>query len=260
MAELTQTFEWSPLFAGAQGAETAEVTSLHGGGVVAQGKIINNGSENKAHYMIQYRILLDNEWNTQSVIVLNVTTGQTLVLYTDGAGHWLDENGTKLPALTQCRDIDIPESVLMKTFPIRRLKLEAWARCKTRSASVFVTASTLHVDLQTHRYSCYDDDWMLFRYDGGISGISTEFFTDKGCFVNKFIEGWSFTACYHTWQRDWESPSEHPTLPPRTKRLSIMGGVEDTLEYSDIGSDHEYRESAGVILDDNIEYEDIDGD
>ncbi|KAL3466193.1 putative glycolipid-binding-domain-containing protein [Aspergillus heterothallicus] len=263
MSSLTKTFRWTHLFGGAEGTEIATVTTLSGC-IVAEGEIIKAGEvENAAPCTIRYRILLSDEWHTRKAKINNITAEQTLVLHASGSGQWFDDDGADLPSLDKCMDIDIPESILMKTFPLRRRNLEAWEQARTRSASVHATALALHVDLERHIYSCYDDEWMLYRYDGRTSGATAEFFTDKECFVTKSIEGWSFTACYHAFSRDWEAPSEHhPTIPPRTRKVSVMDIDETEMEFSDSrsGSDRDDYSENHVLLNDYTEYEPLDGD
>ncbi|CEL07590.1 hypothetical protein ASPCAL10747 [Aspergillus calidoustus] len=264
MTDLNQPdpFRWSPLFGGGKGFEEARVTSFKGG-ILAIGKIVSEGNDEKTRYSTNYRILLDDEWRTQNVKIYNSWTGEVRKeLYTDGLGKWVDGNGKIILTLNNCRDVDIPESTLMKTFPIRRLNLREWGRHKICTASVHVTATTTEVVVQKHLYSCYDDDWMLFRYEGLTSGFTTDFFTDKDRFVDRIIEGWSFTALYHHAQRDKACPSEHPTIQPRTKRGSAMSLHSGEFEYSDSGRDYLQEEDSddGVYLDDDFEYDEIDGD
>ncbi|KAL2794462.1 putative glycolipid-binding-domain-containing protein [Aspergillus keveii] len=264
MADLEQLgrLSWSPLFGGGKGFEKARVTFFKGC-IIAKGKIVSKGNDEKTGYLIKYRILLDYEWRKHNVKIYNSWTGEALKeLYTDGLGKWFDGDGKEIPNLDNCRDVDIPESTLMKTFPIRRMNLREWERYKTRSASGHVTTSTIEVDVQKHLYSCYDDDWWLFRYEGLTSGFTTDFFTDEEGFVNKIIRGWSFTALYHHVKRDKARPSEHPKIPPRTKGGSAMSLDSDKSEYSDCEIDNLLEDDSDndVFLDDDFEYDEIGGD
>jgi hypothetical protein len=68
---------------------------------------------------VRYAIDLDRRWQTRRAEV-RITDGPSLLLDSDGRGHWAAGGGRVLE-LDGCRDIDLEISPSTNTLPIRRL-------------------------------------------------------------------------------------------------------------------------------------------
>jgi hypothetical protein len=89
------------------------------------GAVISDRSEHP--FGLTFGLEVDGSWNvTRSAISLG--NGRSLVLRSDGKGHWTDCHGVSLPELNGCIDIDISATPLTNTLPIRRLGLSAGER------------------------------------------------------------------------------------------------------------------------------------
>ena len=63
---------------------------------------------------------------------MHVTGRDRVCLRADGAGNWTDADGTPLPALQGCVDVDLSGSPFTNTLPIRRLGDNLRARQEIR--------------------------------------------------------------------------------------------------------------------------------
>ena len=90
------------------------------GGLVARGVIV--GGEAGAPYGVHFTIVCDQRWTAQS-LDLETTDGRAVRLRSDGAGSWSDADGSDLPRLAGCVDVDLQGSPFTNTLPIRRTGL-----------------------------------------------------------------------------------------------------------------------------------------
>ena len=104
-----------------------------------------------AIYGLQYRIECDASWAVRS-IVLNVAGGGNLTLYSDGKGHWHDDQNHALPELDGFIDIDISATPFTNTLPIQRLKLAQLERRFIRV--VYISVPDLQIRAVEQAYTC----------------------------------------------------------------------------------------------------------
>jgi hypothetical protein len=75
-------------------------------------------------WALTYTIVLDAEWRVRSVAVTDHAGDRRLRLIADGGGAWTTGDGTALPELDGCIDVDLVATPFTNTLPIRRLRLE----------------------------------------------------------------------------------------------------------------------------------------
>ena len=69
-------------------------------------------------------MVMDAEWRVRSVAVTDHAGDRRLRLLADGGGAWTTGDGTPLPQLDGCIDVDLVATPFTNTLPIRRLGLE----------------------------------------------------------------------------------------------------------------------------------------
>lgn len=83
-----------------------------------------------------YLVTTDAHFRTREVLVW-LTSGPRLHLHSDGLGHWHDlRDGSSLPALAGCIDVDLGMSPVTNTLPILRLGLDIGQTADIRAAYV----------------------------------------------------------------------------------------------------------------------------
>ena len=75
---------------------------------------------------------------------------RSLLLPSDGQGHWTDHEDRALDTLSGCVDIDISATPLTNTLPINRLGLKETEAETIRVA--YVSVPTLALDVHEQRY------------------------------------------------------------------------------------------------------------
>ena len=114
-ADVNRSYRWTTEKGG--GLEHVELDS-GGADVTAEGVLI--GPAGGRLFACSYALRCDERWQVRSLDV-HVAGQGTVCLRADGAGNWTDANGTPLPALQGCTDIDLSGSPFTNTLPIRRL-------------------------------------------------------------------------------------------------------------------------------------------
>jgi hypothetical protein len=102
----------------------------------------------------RYRAEMDRDWRILGIEVTVEHAGEkerSLVLRSDGAGHWRDGEGTSLPQFDGCLDIDISATPFTNTLPIRRLRLEPGQVEPIRV--LFIHVPTLETEPWDQRYT-----------------------------------------------------------------------------------------------------------
>ncbi len=87
-------------------------------GVTAEGVLI--GPAGGRLFACSYLLCCDEQWRVRRLDVHVAGKGR-VSLRADGAGNWSDADGTPLPALQGCTDVDLSGSPFTNTLPIRRL-------------------------------------------------------------------------------------------------------------------------------------------
>lgn len=95
------------------------------GVIVADGFAIAKPGE--APMRVRYQVVCDADWVTRGVAVtIEIGHGSPTVIEmrSDGNGHWTNSDGSPLPQLDGCIDVDLSITPFTNTLPIRRLGLE----------------------------------------------------------------------------------------------------------------------------------------
>lgn len=119
---------------------------------------------------VSYRLECDATWRfvRLDITVTRASGSSRMSLSVDDDGHWL-RDGTALPALAGCIDIDIDVTPFTNTLPIRRL---AWLPGTSQDLDVaYVRVPELTVEPHRQRYTLLaagdTRDETVFRYESG---------------------------------------------------------------------------------------------
>ena len=142
-----RTVCWTP--AGGAGFEHLQLRAEEGG-YVARSIVL--GVDDETPFRLQYKIKTDQAWRTRKVWVRAATPfGESAqALRSDGQGNWRNEDGTDLPELRDCVDVDITTTPFTNTLPINRLRLTPGQSADIRV--VYVTAPSLDISVSAQRY------------------------------------------------------------------------------------------------------------
>ena len=153
-----RTVCWTPV--GSAGFEHLQLRAEEGG-YVARSTVLGIGDE--APFRLQYKIKADKDWRTRKVWVRAATpiAESALALRSDGHGNWRNEDGTELPELRECIDVDIMATPFTNTLPINRLRLAPGQSADARV--VYVTAPSLEISVSPQRYSCRRESEIFFE-------------------------------------------------------------------------------------------------
>ncbi len=107
-------------------------------------------------WAVHYTITLDERWATRAarVVCWSVDGERAMRLDADGAGHW-EIDGSPVPELDGCLDVDLESSACTNTIPVRRLTLEVGQSAQAPAA--YVRALDLRVERLDQTYSRLDD-------------------------------------------------------------------------------------------------------
>jgi len=134
---------------------------------------------------VQYQVVCDDDWQTQTVAVTQWRDGasRTLALTRDATDHWY-VNGNQVPALTGCKDIDLGITPATNTLPIRRLALAVGARTAVTAAWVRFPALTV-APLAQHYTRLAEQQ---YRYES--TNFVTEITVDDRGIAVQYAGGW----------------------------------------------------------------------
>jgi hypothetical protein len=120
--------------------------------------------ENGTAWVVRYAISVDERWITRTARVWGRSpAGQReLSLEADGRGHWRVD-GSTVPDLDGCTDVDLESSACTNTLPVHRLGLESGQRAQAPAA--YVGAVGLEVQRLEQEYVRLDDEGGRERYD-----------------------------------------------------------------------------------------------
>jgi hypothetical protein len=146
-----------------EGIEHLAFEAKHGAkGAVIRAESVVIGERYGKSYGLCYAIECDARWHV-TWAALRVMGGRSLVLHSDGEGHWRDGEGRPLDALDGCIDIDIAATPFTNTLPIRRLGLERGERRPICVA--YIAAPELEPKPVEQAYVCIEPD-REYRYEG----------------------------------------------------------------------------------------------
>jgi hypothetical protein len=141
---------------------------------------------------LRYQVVCDADWVTRGVAVTTeIAHGSPAVIEmrSDGNGHWSNSDGSALPHLDGCIDVDINVTPYTNTLPIRRLRLAEGA---TETITVvYINVETLSVEPREQRYTRLSADTV--RYEGVPSGFTAELAVDADGLVRNYPGLWTRT-------------------------------------------------------------------
>jgi hypothetical protein len=160
-------------------------------GVTAEGVLI--GPAGGRLFACSYLLCCDEHWRVRRLDVHVAGKGR-VSLRADGAGNWTDADGTPLPALQGCMDVDLSGSPFTNTLPIRRLgdTLQAQAQARQEIRVAYVDLPKLDVQPVSQAYTRVapdrvrfeslsrpfaadldvDDDGLVLRYEGLFTRVA----------------------------------------------------------------------------------------
>lgn len=152
-------------------------------GYLAESVVI--GARNGRGFGLSYRILCDDAWRLREARLALVGQGQVLDLCADGQGRWWRRDGTRLPELDGCIDIDLSATPFTNTLPIRRLGL---AEGESRALRVaYVPVPGFEIVAVDQRYTCLEAG-RRYRYEGLFRGFVGELPVDADGLVIDYPE------------------------------------------------------------------------
>lgn len=147
--------------------------------IVADGVVV--GDRGDGPFGCSYRICCDTAWRVRSV-ELHAAGGASLVLTSDGEGHWRDGDGAPQPQLSGCLDVDIAATPFTNTLPVRRLG--AALRRRTRIAVVYIPVPALAPRRMEQAYTRLAEGRYL--YEGPIGEFRAELELDADGLVRHY--------------------------------------------------------------------------
>jgi hypothetical protein len=134
---------------------------------------------------VRYQVVCDADWVTRGVaITTEVGHGSPTVieLRSDGNGHWTNSDGSPLPHLDGCVDVDITTTPFTDTLPIRRLGLRPGDRETVHVA--WIDVERLSVVPREQRYTGVFEG--VVRFESVASGFSRELEIDEDGLVRNY--------------------------------------------------------------------------
>ena len=116
---------------------------------------------------LSYRLRCDPDWTTRRLEVVRHGDWPALVFESIGAGRWTNGEGTELPELACCVDVDIAVTPFTNTLPVRRLP---WQPGQARDLLMaYVAVPEMTFRLARQRYTCLESGpaRSRFRYASG---------------------------------------------------------------------------------------------
>lgn len=147
--------------------------------IVADGVVIGDCGDGP--FGCSYRICCDSLWRVRSVEV-HAAGGASLVLTSDGEGHWRDGDGADQPGLSGCIDVDIAATPFTNTLPVRRLG--AALRQRTGITVVYIPIPSLAACRLEQAYTLLPDGSYL--YEGPIGSFQAELELDRDGLVLRY--------------------------------------------------------------------------
>ncbi|HZM41401.1 MAG TPA: putative glycolipid-binding domain-containing protein [Acidimicrobiales bacterium] len=114
-------------------------------------------------WAVRYTIIVDGRWVTRAARISGRSRNgeHDTRLDADGAGNW-EIDGSDVPELQGCLDVDLESSACTNTIPVHRLKLRVGQSVEAPAA--YVRALDLRVERLEQTYMRVDDDGDRQRY------------------------------------------------------------------------------------------------
>jgi len=124
-------------------------------------------------WVVRYTLSLDERWITRTARVWGWSASgeHELQLEGDGAGRW-EVNGTAVPELGGCLDVDLESSACTNAIPVHRLSLRVGE--SVEAPAVYVRADGLRVERLEQEYLRMDDNGTRQRYRYSAPGFGFE--------------------------------------------------------------------------------------
>lgn len=132
-----------------------------------------------------YTLVVDKQWRTLELRVMIETapgTMSALHLMTEGDGHWTDADGTPLPHLDGCIDVDIRWSPLTNTLPVNRLAIAPGGKAEITVA--YIDLPELNASPQRQQLERVDG--LTIRYTSQTRPQPVDIITDADGFVLEY--------------------------------------------------------------------------
>jgi uncharacterized protein len=163
-------------------------------GISTDGVVV--GIRDGKPFKIRYQIDTDLQWRVQQIKVeLLNRDNKKLQLCSNGAGQWQQGDGTPIPALNGCIDVDLSATPFTNTLAIRRLALQPG---DVQDLSVvFVAIPEMEVRAVPQRYTCLETNSQggMYKYEGLLRNFSADLLIDRDGLVieypNAFRRVWS---------------------------------------------------------------------
>ncbi len=166
------------------GHESAQLVSGEAGNVLSGCAVFTHDSR---ACRLDYRIICDPDWRTRSVSVSGWTGDQLIqtAITADGKGQW-QLNGTGVPELEGCLDIDLNFSPSTNLLPIRRLYPPVGGQEKIRAAWLRFPSFSLEALDQVYQRTAED----VYRYESGGGAFVAWLKVNKAGFVTEYPGFW----------------------------------------------------------------------
>lgn len=163
-------------------------------GISADGVVV--GIRDGKPFRIRYQIDTNLQWQVQHLkIELLDQNSKKLQLKINGAGHWQEGDGTPIPELDGCIDVDLSATPFTNTLAIRRLALQPGN--PQDLSVVYVTVPEMKFRAVPQRYTCLETNSQggIYKYEGLLRKFSADLLTDRDGLVieypNAFRRVWS---------------------------------------------------------------------
>jgi hypothetical protein len=131
-------------------------------------------------FRARYVLRCDPAWQTRELRVVVLDDSQPAVhLLADGVGHWTTPDGSALPLLDGCIDVDLSATPFTNTLPIRRL---GWQRGQSAELRmVYVELPSLHLSVERQRYTRLETPGASgrFRFESLPGGFAADLNVDQ---------------------------------------------------------------------------------
>lgn len=134
---------------------------------------------------VRYQVACDGNWVTRGVaLTVEVAHGSPTVieLRSDGRGHWSNSDGSPLPQLEGCIDVDLTVTPFTNTLPIRRLGLQPGQGETIRV--VWIDAESLRIVPETQVYTAIEPG--VVRFEVPASGFHRDLEIDGDGLVVRY--------------------------------------------------------------------------
>jgi uncharacterized protein len=139
----------------------------------------------EAPMRVRYQVVCDASWVTRGVSITTELAGGSptvIELRGDGKGRWTNSDGSPLPQLDGCVDVDITTTPFTNTLPIRRLGLEPGASATIHVA--WIDVETLKVTPSEQRYTVLGPG--VVRFESLETGFRRDLDIDEDGLVRNY--------------------------------------------------------------------------